>query len=183
MQAARCYLKDEKGEAYSYDFTVESAGVLAVPYIVTRACEVGEAMCMRYVNLATGALPEDVTIQPAPTEMLGFDFEFKGHDHTLRALLSTFLEENHVGGDAEPKIQYASGEVFHPLRDQMVLRIGVEDGQELTARQAVAAAARGCAEMFRALGASWINATSGAGGPRLPRRLPRAPGAVTVTKI
>ncbi len=188
MQAARCYLKDEKGEPYSYDFTVESAGVLAVPYIVRRACEVGEAMCMRYVNMATGELPEDVTIQPAPTEMLGFDFEFKGHDHTLRSLLSTFLVENHVEGDAEPKIQYASGDVFHPLRDQMVLRIGVEDGQELTARQAVAAAARGCAEMFRALGASWAAATTGGAdagaGPRLPRRIPRAPGqTVTITKI
>lgn len=181
MQAARCYLKDEKGEPYSYDFTVESAGVLSVPYIVRRACEVGEAMCMRYVNLATGALPEDVTIQPAPTEMLGFDFEFKGHDHTLRALLSTYLVENHIEGDAEPKIQYASGDVFHPLRDQMVLRIGVEDGQELTARQAVAGAARECAEMFRALGASWTAVTSGAGAG--PRRMPRIAQPVTVKRV
>ncbi len=166
MQIARCYLRDEKGEPFSYDYTIESVGVLDVPYIVRRACEVGEAMCMRYVNLATGDLPDDVRITPADAEMLGFDFEFTGHDHTLRYLLTTYLEENHIQGDAEPKIQFASGDVRHPLRDVMMLRIGVEDGQEGTARAALAAAARGCAEMFRSWRNAWAAALNpGAGGP------------------
>jgi len=181
MQAARCFLKDEKGEPYSYDFTIESVGPLPAEYIVRRACEVGETMCMRYATLDTGELPEDVTITPAPTEMLGFDLDFVGHDHTLRSILSMFLVENHIEGDAEPKIQFASGDCFHPLRDRMVLRIGVEDGQELTARQAVAAAARGCAELFRSLGASWRSATEGAPKARRAFKVPGAGADQTVS--
>lgn len=175
MQIARCFLRDEKGEPYSYDYTVESAGVLDVPYIVRRGCEIVEAMCSRYINIATGDLPEDVRITPADAEMLGFDFEFAEHDHTLRYLLTTYLVENHIEGDAEPKIQYASGDVRHPLRDVMMLRIGVEDGQEVTARAALAAAARGCAEMFRNLRVNWMTALEGgrsaaSPGPRMTIR-------------
>jgi DNA-directed RNA polymerase subunit L len=173
MQVARCYLRDENSEPYSYDFVVESVGPLDVPYVVRRACEVGEAMCMRYANLATGDLPEDVRITPADAEMLGFDFEFTGHDHTLRYLLTTYLVENHLSLGAEPKIQFASGDVRHPLRDVMTIRIGVEDGQEGTARTAVAAAARGCAEMFRSWRTNWMMAmgqSQGAGAPKLTIR-------------
>jgi hypothetical protein len=59
----------------------------------------------------------------------------------------------------KPKITYAGYCVPHPLRDEMVLRIGVEDGEESTARIAVAAAANGCAKMFREMRARWRNAT------------------------
>lgn len=179
MEAARCYLRDETGEPYSYDFTVESAGVLSVNYIIRRACEVGEAMCMRYMNLATGELPEDVTIQPADAQMLGFDFYFAGHDHTLGKLLSTYLVENHYSGAAEPKITFAGSIVPHPLRDIMLLRVGVEDGQEMTAREAVAAAARGCAELFRQLRANWLAATGAGAGPVATIRRSRPATAAT----
>ena len=172
MEAARCYLRDEAGEPYSYDFTVESVGVLSVNYIIRRACEVGEAMCMRYMNIATGELPEDVTVQPADAQMLGFDFHFTGHDHTLGKLLSTYLVENHYSGAAEPKITFAGSIVPHPLRDVMLLRVGVEDGQEMTAREAVAAAARGCAELFRQLRANWLG-VSGTAPPTLTIRRAR----------
>jgi hypothetical protein len=47
----------------------------------------------------------------------------------------------------------------------MVLRIGVEDGEEATARQALAEAAKGCVDMFQKLRAAW-RATTGA--PTLP---------------
>ena len=37
----------------------------------------------------------------------------------------------------------------------MVLRIGVEDGEEATARIALATAAKGCVEMFQNLRTAW----------------------------
>lgn len=184
MQVARCYLKDERGEPFSYDFTVESAGALSVPYIIRRACEVGEAMCKKYESIAEGDLPDDVRILPADAEMLGFDFEFTGQDHTLRYLLTTFLVENHIEGDAEPQIKYASGDVRHPLRDVMTIRIGADDGQERTARQAIAAAAAGCASMFRSLRASWEAATSGSGaGAGAPRATIRRSAAAEPVRV
>ena len=52
----------KKGNQFSFDFTVETAGVLSVPYIVERACEVGENMCSRYVNIHRGELPDEITV-------------------------------------------------------------------------------------------------------------------------
>jgi DNA-directed RNA polymerase subunit L len=155
MQIKRCFKVDDKGEPFSFDFTVESVGVLDVKYIVQRACEVAENICSRYVNLHDGDLPDEITLSPADARVIGFDFLFRGHDHTLGNLLQTWLVEHHIEGEAKPSITYTGYSVPHPLRDEMVLRVGVKDGKEATARAAVAAAARGCAEWFQTLRMEW----------------------------
>jgi DNA-directed RNA polymerase subunit L len=164
MQIKRCYKVNEKGEPDSFNFTIETAGVLPIQYVVERACEVGENMCSRYVNIHQGDIPSEITISSADSRMIGYDFLVRGHDHTLGNLLQTWLVENHIDGNATPKITYAGYCVPHPLRDEMVLRIGVEDGEEATARQAFAEAAKGCVEMFQKLRTSWRAAT---GAPTL----------------
>lgn len=158
MQIKRCFKIDENGEPYSYDFTIESAGVLPVSYIVERACEVGENMCSRYVNIHRSDLPPEMTISSADSRIIGFDFLFRGHDHTLGKLLQTWLVEKHIEGSANPKITYAGYSVPHPLRDEIVLRVGVEDGEESTARLAVAEAAKGCVGMFQEMRSAWKDA-------------------------
>jgi DNA-directed RNA polymerase subunit L len=50
--------------------------------------------------------------------------------------------------------------VPHPLRDEMVLRVGVKDGMETTARSAVAKAARECAQMFKNWRVMWAAASA-----------------------
>lgn len=156
MQFKRCFKINEKGEPFSFDFTIETIGVLPVSYIVGRACEVGENMVGRYVNLDKNApLPSNLTISPSESRIIGYDFLFRENDHTLGNLLQTWLVEHHIEGTANPKITYAGYSVPHPLRDEMVLRVGVEDGEEGTARQAVAEAARGCVRMFQEMRAGW----------------------------
>ena len=155
MQIKRCFKINEKNEPFSFDFTVETAGVLSVPYIVGRACEVGENMCSRYVNIHHGELPAEITISSADTRIIGFDFLIRGHDHTLGNLLQTWLVENHIQGESKPKVTYAGYSVPHPLRDEIILRIGVEDGEEATARLALAEAAKGCVDMFQKLRVAW----------------------------
>ena len=154
MQRKRCFLINEKGEPYSFDFTVETVGVLPVSYIVRRACEVAENMCSMYVNLDK-SVPSEVTITSTDSRIIGYDFLFRGHDHTLGNLLQTWLVENHIEGNATPKITYAGYSIPHPLRDEMLLRVGVSDDEESTARNAVAAAAKGCVEMFKKLRLAW----------------------------
>lgn len=179
MQIKRCYKKDETtGEPYSYDFTIESVGVLSVEYIVQRACEVGENMCSRYVNLQTGTIPPEITIRNADCRLIGYDFLFRGHDHTLGNLLQTWLVQHHIEGNDQPKITFAGFSVPHPLRDEMVLRIGVADGEEATARAAIAMAARGCVGLFQSLRRSWLMAIQAPlppMGPRAPLRSIRRP--------
>jgi len=166
MQIKRCYLMNNKQQPYSFDFTVESVGPLSVEYIVKRACEVGENMCTQYSNVDTVDLPKDIIMSPADSRIIGFDFLIRNHDHTLGNLLQTWLVENHIEGDTEPKISYAGYSVPHPLRDEMILRIGVLDGNEDTARKALAAAAKGCAALFRELRVAWESAI---GAPRVRR--------------
>ena len=141
MEQQRCFLIDATGEPYSYDFIVESVGVLTPVYCVARALEVLQAKLTRYASIDVGDLPEGVKVQPADAQMKGFDFMFQHEDHTLG-------------------VTFVGYKVPHPLRDEMLLRIGVADGMELTARAALGKAARGCAAMFKDWLAQWSGFTA-----------------------
>jgi len=149
----RCYLKNELGEPYSFDFKVESAGVLSSKYIVKRACEAGVAMCERYADEGA-SLPEDVLVQPTNKKLLGYDFVFQKQDHTLGNLLQTWIDQNYIDNG---EVTFAGYMVPHPLRDEMIVTIGVADGQESTARRVLKEAARSCAAMFRAWTEAWLD--------------------------
>jgi DNA-directed RNA polymerase subunit L len=155
MQIKRCYLLNDKKEPYSFDFTVESVGPLDVEYIIHQACQVAENKCIEFTMMDKGRLPEKVTVSPANTRIIGFDFLIRNEDHTLGNLLQTWLVENHIEGTAEPRISYAGYSVPHPLRDEIILRIGVDDGDIDKAKSAIASAAKGCAELFRNLRMEW----------------------------
>ena len=150
LQINRCYLKNEEGEPYSFDFTIESVGVLSPEYIVLRACETGAKLCERFVG---DALPEDVTVQLADCRLRAIDFFFQKQDHTLGNLIQAWLDEHIVGqGD----ITFAGYDIPHPLRDEMVLRIGVTgDNPEATARSALKQAMTACQAMFTAWRDQW----------------------------
>ena len=153
MEAARCYL-EENGEPYSFDFTLESVGVLPPTYSVARALELLQARCLKYASMNVGDLPEGLKIVPADAAMQGFDFLFTGEDHTLGNLLSTYIEQNLMQEDS--LVSFIGYKVPHPLRDEMLLRVGVEkDGQQISARAVVSQAAKGCADLFGAWRAAW----------------------------
>ena len=154
MEVAKVYLTDEKGEPFSFDFTVETVGILSVPYIIQRACEVGEQLCLKYANIGDKSM-DTVYIQPADTRIRGFDMLFQGEDHTLGNLFQTWIDQNLVGKGV---VTFAGYKIPHPLRDEMLLRIGVEDGKESSARTAISQAARACAGMFRSWRENWQQA-------------------------
>lgn len=156
MQRKRCFLLNEKGDPYSYDFTIESAGVLSVYDIIDRACQIGENMCSKYTTITKGALPSEITISSSDSRIIGYDFLIRGHDHTLGNLLQTWLVENYL--DKNPNITYAGYSIPHPLRDELLLRIGVKDGETASALEAFEAAAIGCVVIFREMRAAWQNA-------------------------
>lgn len=151
MEAARCYL-EENGEPYSFDFTLESIGVLTPEVIVARALDVLQARCLRYASINVGDLPDNLRVVPSSTiSGNAFDFLFAQEDHTLGNLFQTWIEQNlmNAAAGAETDVSFVGYKVPHPLRDEMVLTVGVEkDGQQVTARTAVSRAAKGCADLF-----------------------------------
>jgi len=145
LEVNRCYLKNETtGEPYSFDFSVESVGVLSPERIVLRACELGAVLCEKYSNASLG---DDVTVQQTEGRMAAFDFFFQRQDHTLGHLIQAWIDENMMGS-SEKQVTFVGYDIPHPLRDEMVLRIGVADGKEATARAVLAKAMTSCQAMF-----------------------------------
>jgi DNA-directed RNA polymerase subunit L len=163
MEIQRIYLVDEKGEPNSFDFQIESVGPMVPRAIVERALLGLIEMCKGFVGLDAGDLPDSISTVSSDTLMTGFDFTIKNQDHTFGNMIQTWLVEHHVEGEANPHLNFAGYKIPHPLKDEMLLRIGVEDGNELTARTAIAAAARGCQSMFESWLAAWTGSGSGSG--------------------
>jgi len=160
MERHRVFRVDERGEPNSFDFTVETVGPLEIPYIVKRACDVGESMMGRFVNIDTpgSELPEGMAVIPSNSRIIGFDFLMKGHDHTFGNMIQTYLSENHMNvpsGSDKVSITYAGYEIPHPLRDELVVRIGMNSKNEFDARKAFAQACIGCAAIFREMRAAY----------------------------
>ncbi len=159
MEVQRCFKINERGEPFSFDFVVESVGVLDPKYIVGRAIDVLHKKLLIYGSIDSGDLPEGLKIRPADALMKGFDFMFQHEDHTLGNLLSTWMEQNEMDNE---EITYVGYKVPHPLRDEMLLRVGVQSGKDTDARAAVAKAARALAQMFLDWSTQWA-AVAGSG--------------------
>jgi len=162
MEVQRCYKVDERGEPYSFDFIVESVGVLDPKYSVARALDILQAKVLKYSSIDSGDLPDGLKVRPADARMKGFDFTFQKEDHTMGNLLQTWMEGNLMdatGQGGASEITFVGYKVPHPLRDEMVLRVGVESGKDTDARAAVAKAARACAQMFKSWAAQWAGVT------------------------
>jgi DNA-directed RNA polymerase subunit L/DNA-directed RNA polymerase alpha subunit len=169
LEIYRCFKADPDGEPYSFDFTIESLGTMRTFAIVSDALSAIAALCDKYASIDRGELPENVEIQPADARLKGFDFWFRGEDHTLGNLLQTWIDDNLIDAPTSG-ISFAGYKVPHPLRDEMVLRVGCEDGKEATVRLAIAQAAAGCADMFRKWLDEWLSSISG-----LPGTTPKSP--------
>ena len=176
MQIQRIYKVDEKGDPNSFDFQIESIGPMSPRTIVERALTGLVKMCDPYIGLDNGDLPPTISVTPSDAQMPGFDFLIKGEDHTFGNMIQTWLVDNHVDGEANPRISFAGYKIPHPLKDEMLLRIGVEDGNEVTARTALAMSARGCKAMFQ----EWLHLWTG-GAPRAAPGV-AAPGTLAGSK-
>jgi DNA-directed RNA polymerase subunit L/DNA-directed RNA polymerase alpha subunit len=184
LEIYRCYKIDEEGEAYSFDFTVESLGTMEVQAIVYQALIALSQMAEKYAAIDRGDLPSNVeiretrirvenpeeseetkTLEIRPTESLmkGFDFYFQGEDHTLGNMLQTWIDSNKIVPMGSGGTYFAAYKVPHPLRDEMLLRIGIDDEREESARLLISEAASECARMFRSWAQAWIGVTEGVG--------------------
>ncbi len=166
MEVQRCYKTNEKGEPNSFDFIVEAIGTLPISTIVERALFNIEKKLAKYA----GELPNDVKVLPADNRSKAFDFYFPNEDHTLGNLLQAYMEANQMDSN---QISFVGYKVPHPLRAEMVVRVGVDfptdktrDGKQTVARAAISQAAAGCALMFKQWREDWNRALAGTIGTR-----------------
>ena len=144
LEIYRCFKQDEQGEPNSYDFTVETVGPMMVQGIVYYGLLGVAELADKY----SGDLPETVDIRPADwASPDGFDVWFTNEDHTLGNLLQTWISEN----KADVFVGY---KVPHPLRPEMILRLGVKEDSEV--RSLISEAATAIGDMFRSWADEWI---------------------------
>ena len=62
-------------------------------------------------------------------------------------------------------VNYVGYDIPHPLDDMMVIRIGVSDNSEESARAAFRQAAAGCEAMFKTFGEQWTSVAVSAHAP------------------
>jgi DNA-directed RNA polymerase subunit L len=158
MEINRIYKRLPNGEPYSFDFIIETIGTLDVPYIVQHACDVGEGMMSRLLNIDQAGFnlkEHGITIMPSISNTFGVDFILEHQDHTFGNMIQTYLSENHMADQitdtTTQKITYVGYEIPHQLRDEMVLRIGLDTDTknlEADARRAFAQACKGCYDIF-----------------------------------
>lgn len=156
----RCYLEDKEGEPYSYDFTIETLGYMGINKIVYSALLSIASLAKKYASMDRGDLPENIEIRPADAALKGFDLVFRGEDHTFGNMIQTWLDDNKVG---QGVVTYAGYKIPHPLRKELVLRIGVEEEKESVVRRVLAEAAKGCSDMFLSWANMWMKAMETAG--------------------
>ena len=148
LEIQRCFLENEKGEPYDFIFHIESVGIFSVPTIIDRGLQACEDLVTPYINMDTD-LPSSVSVVKSVRRMEnGLEFTFTNEDHTLGNLLQTLLVNRHIEGSEEPRITYAGYKVPHPLRQEMVLILSSEDGNELNLRKAIASTCTYLKEYF-----------------------------------
>lgn len=155
LELHRCYKVDETGEPYSYDFTLETIGTMSPYDMVFNGLLELSSLCDKYTSLDVGELPDSVDIRPTDGSMKGYDLWFRGEDHTLGSMLQAWIIDTLL---SEGNVDYAGYKVPHPLRKEMVLRLGVEDSKKLSekdVRYCLASAAKGCSDMFREWSVEW----------------------------
>ena len=172
MEINRIYKQLPNGEPYSYDFVIETIGTLDIPYIIDRAFAVGMSMMSRFLNINAEGFDtkaNGIIIQPSVKNAFGVDFIMEHQDHTFGNMIQTYLAENHMAdrvekGSGVQPIKYAGYEIPHQLRDEMVLRIGVDidsKDPEKDARNAFAQACDGCYNIFREIRAAFAGTLLG----------------------
>ena len=176
LEIQRCFLADEQNEPYSFDFEIETNGLMSVPAVVHRGIREIKVMLQKYQTLDI-QIPANVSIRPTLGYRKGVEVIFTDtEDHTLGNLLQTYLVERHIMSDTAPKLQYAGYKMGHPLKKELTLEIGVETDTEMTARRAIVAVIRFLLGLLDTMERDWLTVTgTTAVLPQLPAPAPAAP--------
>jgi DNA-directed RNA polymerase subunit L len=160
MEVQRCFRLNEAGEPDDFTFYVESVGILSPKRIVADGIASIIRMLEKYQDI-DGELPENVSIRNGDTRFPSVDILFRNESHTLGNLLQHYLVEQHIEGVEDPAITYAGYKVPHPLKAEMVVRIGVSEEIEdpeaelRTARLAIAKVTRNLKSFFQSMLEDW----------------------------
>ena len=125
-QIQRVYIVDESGEPVSFDFRVESVGVIPPLVCVERALRwCIESVTRLITNLQTGNIKE-VTVKPVPHLGNGFEIIVENEDDTLGNMVQCWLNKMLADYSLEPDERQLASITYHrthPLERRIVFTI------------------------------------------------------------
>jgi DNA-directed RNA polymerase subunit L len=125
-EVQRVFITDEYGDPSSFDFTVESVGVIPPLIIMERALEwcIAEVMQL-VVNLESGN-EKLVHIKPVPQLSNGFEITVENADDTLGNMLQCWLTRTLADYSMDPadrKLEAITYHRTHPLETRVVFMV------------------------------------------------------------
>lgn len=122
-ESERHFMVDENGEPNTFDFTIESIGVIPPGEIFKRALKVLIKKITTFnknIELALNSKESSVSIRDSASVMKGFDITIENESHTLGFLLQTYI--NRLNPDVF--IGYMNP---HPLENKIMIRVNFND--------------------------------------------------------
>jgi len=175
LEIQRCFLVDDKNQPFSFDFEIETNGIMSVPAVVHRGIRELKKLIQKYEAFDM-QIPAGVNIQPTLGARKGVEIIFQNNeDHTLGNLLQTYLVERHIEGNAAPHLSYAAYKMGHPLKKELIIEIGAPDAPEMTARKAIVDVVRYLLGVLDNMEREWLALTGEGQVAPAPLALPEAP--------
>ena len=177
LEIQRCFLVDNKDQPFSFDFEIETNGIMSVPAVVHRGIRELKKLIQKYEAFDM-QIPAGVNIQPTLGARKGVEIIFQNNeDHTLGNLLQTYLVERHIEGGAAPHLSYAAYKMGHPLKKELIVEIGAPDAPEMTARKAIVEVVRYLLGVLDNMEREWLALTGEGQVAPASLDLPQAPAS------
>lgn len=128
-ESERCFHIDSDGNPNVFEFTIESCGIHPPPNILISGLKEMLNKILMFQNEFEKALTSNesmVDIKESSCLMKAFDINIKNENHTLGHLLQSYI--NHFFKDKNIFVGYMNP---HPLEEKIILRIKVEDLNQL----------------------------------------------------
>ena len=124
LDADRYFMSDKNDNPNVFEFTIESIGSLESSHILINSIFILNKKITKFMlefRKALNSQSNMITISKSDTILNAFDITIQKETHTLGNLLQSYVLELY------PDINFAGYLQPHPLKDYIVLRIGVAD--------------------------------------------------------
>ena len=128
FEAYRHFSTNQKGEPNKFNFEIESIGTFKAEELFNIGIDIIKKD-INYFNLSLLNEDEKIELSESPTVMDGIDILIKDQGHTLGNLLQSYLFNNYVES-SEPKLDFVGYKNPHPLTEEIVLRIKLNEDIE-----------------------------------------------------
>lgn len=130
LDAHRCFVRDEHGDPFAFDFSIESECGLRPEYVFYKSLRILAGLVASLAGaLVDPGTPEmPITLEAMPNSEDFYVLTIAGHGHTLGNLVQGLLYEAHVRDEGSTRLLFVGYHVAHPLAQSVCMKLKVAPG-------------------------------------------------------